>query len=145
VQPILRYDLGDAMVTRPTPCPCGNPLPAIQVQGRVGDTLTFAGADGRDVVVRPWRLVDRTPGVELFQLLQTSPTWLRVRLRYASGADQERVWRDVGDELHRLLRDHGLAGVTIERADELPEQSPGGNYRTVLPLRPRTRSLTARL
>ena len=34
VQPILRYDLGDSILQRPSPCPCGDPLPAMRVQGR---------------------------------------------------------------------------------------------------------------
>jgi phenylacetate-coenzyme A ligase PaaK-like adenylate-forming protein len=34
VQPVLRYDLGDSVVARAGPCPCGNPFPAIRVQGR---------------------------------------------------------------------------------------------------------------
>lgn len=33
VQPILRYDLGDRVLARPDPCPCGSPLPAIRVRG----------------------------------------------------------------------------------------------------------------
>jgi phenylacetate-CoA ligase len=33
VQPILRYNLGDSILVRSDPCPCGNPLPAIRVQG----------------------------------------------------------------------------------------------------------------
>src|SRR5206468_3508687 len=36
-QPLLRYDLGDSIVVQPEPCRCGNPLPAIQVQGRCDD------------------------------------------------------------------------------------------------------------
>jgi phenylacetate-coenzyme A ligase PaaK-like adenylate-forming protein len=28
VQPIVRYDLGDSVLLRPDPCPCGSPLPA---------------------------------------------------------------------------------------------------------------------
>ena len=31
VQPLIRYDLGDSVLARPDPCPCGNPLPAIRV------------------------------------------------------------------------------------------------------------------
>lgn len=27
VQPIVRYDLGDSVIERPDPCPCGSPLP----------------------------------------------------------------------------------------------------------------------
>ena len=32
VQPVLRCDLGESVLQRPDPCPCGNPLPAIRVQ-----------------------------------------------------------------------------------------------------------------
>lgn len=39
VQPIIRHDLGDTVVARPGPCPCGNPLLAIRVQGRRDDVL----------------------------------------------------------------------------------------------------------
>ena len=49
VQPILRYDLGDSVLQRPDPCPCGNPLPAIRVQGRSADVLTFPGERGEPV------------------------------------------------------------------------------------------------
>lgn len=76
------------------------------------------------------------PGVELFQIVQTTPASLRVRLRPASsaGADPERVWRAVRAEITRLLTGHGLGHVTVERAGEPPEQSPGGKYRTIIPL-----------
>ena len=41
IQPILRYDLGDSVLQRLDPCPCGDPRPAIRVQGRAADLLTF--------------------------------------------------------------------------------------------------------
>ena len=135
VQPVLRYDLGDSVVVRPDPCPCGNLLPAIRVQGRAADTLTFA-RDGAKVSVPPLAFdMDLTPGVDLFQLVQTTPTSLRVRLRIAATADPDRVWTVVKTDLARLLAAHDLHHVTIERADEPPEQSSGGKYRAVLPLR----------
>ncbi|QIN85421.1 phenylacetate--CoA ligase family protein (plasmid) [Rubrobacter tropicus] len=141
VQPILRYDLGDSIVRRPDPCPCGAPLPAIRVQGRAADVLTFpadhTGRDAGRVAVAPLAfgtLVDRTPGIELFQVAQTAPATLRVRLRPAAGADPESVWRAVQDEITRLLASHGLGHVAVERAAEPPEQSPGGKYRTIIPL-----------
>ena len=34
----------------------------------------------------------------------------------------------------RVLEQHGLHDVTVERADEPPVQSPGGKYRAVIPL-----------
>lgn len=138
VQPILRYDLGDSILQRTDPCPCGDPLPAIQVQGRAADVLTFPTAHGERVAIAPLALstlVDRTPGVELFQIVQTAPTNLRVRLKNVAGTDLEHVWRAVHTELTRLLAANKLNHVTVERAEELPEQTPGGKYREVIPLR----------
>lgn len=137
VQPILRYDLGDSVLQRSDPCPCGNPLPAIRVQGRSADVLTFPTERGEPVAIAPLAfgsLVDRTPGVELFQIVQTAPARLRVRLRPAAGADQGRVWQAVCGEIMRLLEDHKLDHVTVERAGEPPEQSAGGKYREIIPL-----------
>lgn len=137
VQPILRYDLGDSILQRPDPCPCGNPLPAIRVQGRAADVLTFRTQRGEPVAIAPLvlgSLVDRTPGVVLFQIVQVTPTNLRVRLRPAAGADPDRVWQAVQTEITRLLTEHKLDQVTVERAEEPPEQSPGGKYRMIIPL-----------
>lgn len=138
VQPILRYDLGDSILQRPDPCPCGNPLPAIRVQGRAADMLTFSTNRGEKVTIAPLifiTMVDRIQGIELIQIVQTTPTNLRVRMRLASGIDADQVWHVVHTEITRLLSEHELDHVTVERADEPPEQSSGGKYREVIPLR----------
>lgn len=135
-QPILRYDLGDSVLARPDPCPCGNPLPAIRVRGRAGDALVFLRQDGAQVRIAPLAFeLDHIPGIALFQIVQTAPARLRVRLRLDPGAEPDGVWRAVHAALARLLRAHGLDQVAIERADEPPEPSAGGKYRTVVPLR----------
>lgn len=137
VQPILRYDLGDSILQRPDPCPCGNPLPAIRVQGRAADVLTFPTDHGERITVPPLLFdtsISHIPGIEQFQVVQTMPTNLRVRLRLADSADPDRVWQKVRTEITRLLAEHKLAHVTVERAEEPPEQSPGGKYREVIPL-----------
>ena len=136
-QPILRYDLGDSVVQRPDPCPCGNPLPAVRVEGRVADTLRFPGADGGQVGLAPLAfgtLLDRVPGVEGWQIVQAAPAHLRLRLRPAAGTDPDRAWRTAEAGLARLLAEHGLGHVAVERAVEPPEQSPGGKYRRIIPL-----------
>ncbi|WP_407547643.1 phenylacetate--CoA ligase family protein [Streptomyces sp. Pv4-95] len=136
VQPFLRYDLGDSVLLRPEPCPCGNPLPAIRVQGRSGDILTFPANGGASVQLAPLAfgtLFDRTPGVELFQVEQTAPSTLRVRLLPAADADPDHVWRTAHQELTRLLTDNKLDHITVQRAEEPPHQAAGGKYRTVIP------------
>jgi putative adenylate-forming enzyme len=139
VQPFLRYNLGDSVQLRPDPCPCGNPLPAIRVQGRAGDTLSFRTEHGEPVTIAPLAfstLFDRTPGVELFQIEQTAPTTLRVRMLLAAGAEPDRVWPTALAALRRLLTDNRLENVELERAGEPPRQEAGGGkYRTVIPLR----------
>jgi phenylacetate-coenzyme A ligase PaaK-like adenylate-forming protein len=136
VQPILRYDLGDRILVRPDPCPCGNPLPAIRVRGRAADVLIFPTESGERVSIPPLAFeVDSIPGVELFQIVQTTPTSLRVRLRLAAGVDADRVWQAVLGAIRRLLTEHKLDHVTVERAEEPPEQSRGGKYRTAIPLK----------
>ncbi|MBT8227364.1 MAG: phenylacetate--CoA ligase family protein, partial [Dactylosporangium sp.] len=56
VQPILRYDLGDSVLVRPDPCPCGDPLPALSVRGRSADVLRFATPAGTQAAVAPLAL-----------------------------------------------------------------------------------------
>jgi phenylacetate-CoA ligase len=136
VQPILRYDLGDSVLQRPDPCPCGNPLPAIRVQGRTADTLTFPSTEGHQVRLTSLMfatLMDRIPGVERFQIVQVAPLRVRLRLLYAGHADPGDVGYAVHNAFKQLLDRHGLGHVTIERADEPPEHSFGGKYRVVIP------------
>ncbi|PZG22078.1 phenylacetate--CoA ligase family protein [Nonomuraea aridisoli] len=137
VQPIIRYDLGDRVLRRPDPCPCGNPLPAIRVQGRAADVLTFPSEHGDAVRITPLALetaAERVRGVALFQIVQETPTSLRVRLRAADGMDAEHVWLDLRRRLTELLADNKLAHVTVERDAEGPRQSAGGKIRSIVPL-----------
>jgi phenylacetate-coenzyme A ligase PaaK-like adenylate-forming protein len=134
VQPILRYDLGDRIVQRPDRCPCGNLLDAIRVEGRTADVLTFAAERGQQVAIPAlmFEVVD-APGVERFQIVQTTPTSLRVRIQPAAGADPDQVWRAVRSEVGQVLAARSLGHVAVARAEEPPEQSPGGKFRAVIP------------
>jgi phenylacetate-coenzyme A ligase PaaK-like adenylate-forming protein len=134
VQPIIRYNLGDRILQRPDPCPCGDLLPAIRVEGRTADVLTFATEHGTETIPALMFEVADSPGVDLFQLVQTTPAMLRVRLRPAPAADVDAVWQMVRAEIRRVLDARALTHVTVERAPELPEQSVGGKYRTVIAL-----------
>ena len=88
--------------------------------------ITFPPAGGRGVVTVPplalGTVVDRTPGVELFQ---TAPTRLSVRLRPDAGADPERVRAGAREGITAVLTDLGLAHVTVVAAPE----PPGADHR----------------
>ncbi|MHA6522845.1 phenylacetate--CoA ligase family protein [Tessaracoccus sp. G1721] len=136
VQPIIRYDLGDSVVARPDPCPCGCPLPAIQVSGRRDDVLRLRAPGGTLVAIAPLAIVpilDQTPGVGLAQVVQTGPAELRVRLTVEPGADPEAVWGALADRLSRLLVTLGLGGVELVHDVRPPVQpGPGGKLRHVI-------------
>jgi putative adenylate-forming enzyme len=136
VQPILRYDLGDSVLQRPDPCPCGNPLPAIRVQGRSADVLTFR-TPGGEVRLPPLALsqpVEAVRGVTLFQVAQSEPDRLELRLQIAPTVNADTVWREAEAGLRKVLAEHGLEHVAIERGGEPPEQGRGGKFREVIPL-----------
>ncbi|MFZ2116016.1 MAG: hypothetical protein WCB73_21740 [Pseudonocardiaceae bacterium] len=135
-QPILRYDVGDSILARPDPCPCGSPFKAVKVRGRVPILLNFRTADGRTVILSSFVVshqVELAAGVELFQIIQTTPSTLIVRLQLGAPADPDHVWYDVQAKLARMLYDHGLSNVVIDRGTEPPELSPGGKLRPIIP------------
>lgn len=136
IQPILRYDLGDAIEVRPDPCGCGAPGPAVRVRGRTADLLTFTRPDREPVSLSPLAvatLLESVPGLESFQLVQTAPAALSVRTR-PTATTAEPLWRDVATRLRELLDDHDLGTVRVEPATEPPQPGVGGKIRPVIPL-----------
>ncbi|WP_087872592.1 phenylacetate--CoA ligase family protein [Arthrobacter globiformis] len=138
VQPLIRYDLGDRVLFSPDPCQCGSPLPALRVEGRTNDTLTFPAAGGGTTRVLPLALitvVEDTPGVRRCQIIQTAPATLLVRLETEQDAEPSRlesVWAAVSDRLRGYLRQHQVAEPTVERAAETPQPDPrSGKLRQV--------------
>lgn len=136
-QPILRYDAGDSVLVRPDPCPCGSPFMAIKVRGRVPVLLQFRTEAGRPVTLSSFPLslqVELAPGVELYQIVQTEPARLRIRLQVRAESDADSVWRAVHQKLSRVLVEHELAHVVIERGAEPPQLTAGGKLRSIIPL-----------
>lgn len=135
LEPIIRYDLGDSVLARPDPCPCGKELPAVRVAGRSDDVLTLTAAGGRLVRVLPLAIGaigDRTVGVRRLQLVQSGPASVRVRLEPEPNAAVEEAWRRLLAGLRRYLDDQGLGVVELLRVAEPPRQSPGGKFRRVV-------------
>jgi phenylacetate-coenzyme A ligase PaaK-like adenylate-forming protein len=137
VQPIIRYELGDSVVVGAEPCPCGSPLPTITAEGRTDEILRVPGATGDEVALLPMAVatvVEETPGVRSYQILQTAPTALTLRLDVDPGAGRDEVRRRARARLADFLRTQGAApGVAIELADDAPQAHPrSGKLRHVL-------------
>jgi len=135
IQPIIRYELGDSVTMLPGRCECGSPFPYFRVEGRTDEILTFAGRDGRDVELLPLALesiVEETPGLHRFQLIQTGPRTLSLRIDVRLGAEPPQVWLAAEAKLRAFLLEQGVDAVAIEHSPETPRPNArGGKLRHV--------------
>jgi len=134
VQPLLRYDLGDSIVVKPEACGCGNPLPAIQVEGRCDDVLSFRTADGQVLRLPPMALttlVEEAANVHRFQIVQDAPDGLQLRLEHRSG--RAAAWEAASSALRAYLADAMLPNVQVSLSPDAPEvDSRSGKLREVI-------------
>ena len=127
-QPLIRYELTDAIVLAEGPDPSGRPyLRIARVDGRSGDILRFPAATGGEVAVHPYRL--RSPfsamlDVRQYQIVR-EPDGLRVRIVPRDSAPADLPER-VRDAIARELEEAGAAPtrILVEQVDEL-ERDPG--------------------
>lgn len=99
-QPIVRYRLGDILVLRAEPCPCGSVLTALErIEGREDDTLIVGGVRVfADMIARALIMAD---GFEQYRVVQTGPDRLCVHLDRPEAADAVRaslgaLWERIG-------------------------------------------------
>jgi phenylacetate-coenzyme A ligase PaaK-like adenylate-forming protein len=135
IQPLIRYDLGDSVNFKTGPCECGNPLPAMHVEGRRDEILRFEADNGRAVAVLPLALatvLEETPGVHRFQAIQSAPARVEVRLEPSTGADDAATWEAARLRLRAYFAGLGLPEVEVQRAPEPPQANPlSGKFRQV--------------
>jgi phenylacetate-CoA ligase len=136
VQPLLRYDLGDTVTVLPPPCPCGCPLPSVRPEGRRDETLWIELPEGGVRPLLPLVLataIEEATGVLRYQVLQSGPRRLRLRLEEAPGHDRARVCEDVLRRLREYLSSQGLASVEVDLSVDRPRSdTAGGKMRQFL-------------
>ena len=115
-QPLIRYDLADAVTITDEPCPCGCAHKRItNVHGRIDGEFAYDGG-----VSAPRRAVERAilaaPGLTDFSVRQR-PHGLDVSVVTNGSDDLERLRADLADVLGRS----GLASpeVTVSKVDDL--------------------------
>ena len=132
VQPLIRYDLGDAVTLHDRPCACGSAFPAISVEGRCDDTLVMPLARGGIGTVVPLALatvLEDEAHVHDFQVIQTGTGALKVRLADGEGASAPAVRR----ALRAYFRAMGFADVPLEVGGQAPRRDPvSGKLRRVV-------------
>src|SRR5882672_3455373 len=132
IQPLIRYDLGDSITVLPAPCECGNPLPAMRVEGRHDDAVALESADGRSITLLPLVLetvLEEDAHVHDFQLIQRGSDRLVLRLGREPEGAAPRACAALRDYLHT----NGLANTRLEVAAEPPQrEAASGKLRRVI-------------
>jgi phenylacetate-CoA ligase len=135
VQPIVRYDLGDRVRAAALPCPCGNALPAIHVEGRCDDVLVLHNAAGSQVPLPPLALttvVEDGARIHRFQIVQTAPATLSLRL---PAGERVRAAGPALAALRHYLDAQGLRQVTVRLDPHEPQpDARDGKLRQVIAL-----------
>jgi len=146
VQPLVRYELGDSVTVVSKPCACGRPFPVIRVDGRRDEILRLDDAKGHDVQIMPMALctaVEEGAGVHRFQVVQTGPAALRVRLESASRPRNPGA--RVKDVLAQFLARQGLTHVAIRiESGEIAAHPVSGKFRQVWREKPQAARQTAK-
>lgn len=139
VQPVIRYDLGDSVTAVGEPCRCGSKLPVVRVEGRRDDVLALDAADGSTVRLLPLALTtvveDALPS-RRFQLVQTAPAEISVRLDAAPADDREARFDAVRRALQTYLAQQSLGNVRVTLDAHLPvPDGMSGKLREVIAAR----------
>jgi phenylacetate-coenzyme A ligase PaaK-like adenylate-forming protein len=122
VQPIIRYDLGDSITASERACRCGSALPVIRAEGRRDDVLVLKAHDGSIVRLSPLALttvVEDATTCHPFQLLQTAPDCIAVRLCARDPRSRREGLRSATRALHAYLAHQSLGNVRVV-ADDTP-------------------------
>lgn len=123
IQPLIRYDLGDSVTFFADRCACGNPRPSFLVEGRTDDSLCLDDGQGHRVHLAPMALttaVEDGADVHRFQLRQTTPDGIELRLDLSRSAEPERTRGAAVTSLRRYLAAEGLPRARIDLSDEPP-------------------------
>ena len=136
VQPIIRYDLGDSVTVSAKRCACGSPLPTIRAEGRRDDVLSMRAKDGSLVRLSPLALtsiVEESIPHHRFQLVQTAPDEIEVRLDSSDEKRRRAEWRAAQRALRAYLARQSLDNVRLHLAAQAPvPDARSGKFREVL-------------
>jgi phenylacetate-CoA ligase len=141
VQPLIRYDLGDHVRLPGEPCPCGSPLPVIEVQGRRDDTLQVAGRHGKPVDLLPLALstvLEDEAGLFDFQVCQRDARTLLLRLPQTGQSGRQALAR-----ARRVLAGfaEGQGSLPLTIVGELGCEVPRGRSGKSCRILPRARAV----
>ncbi|MDO5541396.1 MAG: AMP-binding protein [Eubacteriales bacterium] len=134
-QPIIRYEVADRIILHQEPCPCGNPSPWLQIEGRNDDVLTFE-MDGKRVHIPPLAIYAELKEVhELrrFQLLKYHGNKVELRIEPMADTNRIKAFEVACGVLKKRFSMYGVEDVTVTLSEEIPRQHPiSGKFKHII-------------
>ena len=134
-QPFIRYEVTDRVIMHHEPCPCGNPSPWLELEGRTDDVTTFM-EDEKEIRIAPlslYAVLKEVHGIRRFQLLAYPGNKLELRMEEKNGEDRTKVFETAKMRLEEYLASQGIRHVAISMSEDLPQQDPNsGKFKHVV-------------
>ena len=134
-QPYIRYEVTDRVIMHHEPCPCGNPSPWIELEGRTDDVTAFM-EQGETVRIAPlsmYALLKEVHELRRFQVLVYPENRIVFRMEEMEGTERSEVFAKAESCLEEWLSSQGVYNVSIELSDEAPRQHPSsGKYKHII-------------
>ena len=134
-QPYIRYEVTDRVILHREGCPCGNPSPWLELEGRTDDVTSFT-ADGREIRIAPlpiYAVLKEVHGLRRFQALVYPENRVELRIEEQEGADRQAAFEKAKESLTRYLASQGVGSVMVTLSSLPPQQHPkSGKFKHIV-------------
>lgn len=139
VQPLIRYEISDAVELEDSTCDCGRPLPILRISGRTDETLYLRDRGGEFHPVPPIPIQDlffTLTGIRKFRVVHSRQNHLVVSFDTVDPAGFEQKKPLLETAFVGYLRKNGLDDVVTMEFEPLIEgpAKPGAKHRAIYSL-----------
>ena len=134
-QPYIRYELTDRVTLHREGCPCGNPSPWVELEGRTDDVLVLNGGAGelRLAPLSVYAVLKEAKGLVRFQLVMRPGNVGELRVECEPGTSREDAFARAKAAFLAYCKRQGAEEVTLTLSETLPMQQPGsGKFKHIV-------------
>lgn len=134
-QPYIRYEVTDRVILHREACPCGNPAPWLELEGRTDDVAVFREGE-KEIRVPPlslYALMKEVQGLRRFQLEVHPGNRVMLRMEEKKGTLRQPVFQNAKQRLEKYLEEHGVEPLSVILSEEPPRQHPvSGKFKHII-------------
>ena len=127
--PLVRFDIGDTGDIHDGECDCGRSLPYLDnIAGRQTQYILLPSGKTRSPYLLT-TIIEEVPEIRKYQIVQTSPSDLRIDITFSLNAAVDTVLHTLPYELQKVLKEK--INITVNKVDHI-RRSAGGKYQIVV-------------